>query len=142
MTCPLCRQRLLRRREHPFDLWVCAACDGRAATVATLRRGIRHDYLHDAWQRAIGAAPSAGRRCPGCSAATDLVPTAGPEIDVCRRCQLMWFDAGELDALPVRDADGLAAEQWQDELRRMQRRREDSEFYARILSRRSFVGPF
>jgi len=107
-----------------------------------LRRGIRHDYLHDAWQRAIGAARSAGRRCPGCSAATDLVPTAGPEFDVCRRCQLMWFDAGELDALPVRDADGLAAEQWQDELRRMQRRREDSEFYARILSRRSFVGPF
>ena len=50
----------------------------------------------------------------------------------------MWFDAGELDALPVRDAESLPAEQWQDELRRMQRRREDSEFYGRIIARRVF----
>lgn len=66
----------------------------------------------------------------------DRVPTDGPEIDVCRRCQLMWFDAGELDELPRRSPDSLAAEAWQDELRQMQRRRADSEFFAGLIRRR------
>lgn len=72
----------------------------------------------------------------------DRVPTDGPEIDICRRCQMMWFDAGDLEELPRRSDDALAAARWQEELRQMQRRRENRECYARLIRRRASVGPF
>lgn len=65
----------------------------------------------------------------------------GPEIDVCRHCQMMWFDAGELDEMPKRATEDVAADKWQDELRQMRRRREDSDFYTRMILRH-FVCPF
>ena len=72
----------------------------------------------------------------------DRVPTgAGPEIDLCRHCQMMWFDAGELDEMPKRATEDVAADKWQDELRQMRRRREDSDFYTRMILRH-FVWPF
>ena len=39
------------------------------------------------------------------------VPTEGPEIDLCRCCQMIWFDAGELEELPHRTSEELATEQ-------------------------------
>jgi Zn-finger nucleic acid-binding protein len=39
------------------------------------------------------------------------VPTEGPEIDLCRVCQLTWFDAGELEAMPHRSTESIAADE-------------------------------
>lgn len=59
----------------------------------------------------------------------------GPEIDLCRQCQLVWFDANELSEMPPRSRQDLSAERWGDELREIQRRREDSAFFTRIMLR-------
>lgn len=64
------------------------------------------------------------------------VPTAGPEIDLCRLCQTIWFDADELGELPKRPVSEIKNEKWTEELRQMQRRREDREFYQRMANRR------
>jgi Zn-finger nucleic acid-binding protein len=40
----------------------------------------------------------------------NCVPTDGPEIDLCRGGQLVWFDAGELDAMPHRSPESIAGE--------------------------------
>ncbi|HXQ21066.1 MAG TPA: hypothetical protein VN812_05285 [Candidatus Acidoferrales bacterium] len=53
----------------------------------------------------------------------------------------MWFDVGELDAIPKRAANEIVVEKWKEELRHMQRRRENGDFYARMILRRSF-SPF
>ena len=65
----------------------------------------------------------------------DRVPTDGPEIDLCRHCLMSWFDAGEFEQMPSRAAADIAAEKWQEELRRMQARRDESEFYAQLIRR-------
>jgi Zn-finger nucleic acid-binding protein len=74
------------------------------------------------------------------------VPTEGPEIDLCRRCQLMWFDAGELEAMPHRSTEAIAAEQkaerWTQEQRQWQRRRESDEAFLTWLRRHPVGGVF
>jgi Zn-finger nucleic acid-binding protein len=71
------------------------------------------------------------------------VPTEGPEVDVCRGCQLMWFDAAELSELPHRsEAELEAARKAEDRNREgqewRQRRERDEEFLAWV--RRHPVG--
>jgi Zn-finger nucleic acid-binding protein len=61
------------------------------------------------------------------------IPTEGPVVDLCRCCQLMWFDAGELEAMPHRSGESIAAEQkaarWAQEQREWRRRRESDEAF-------------
>ena len=73
--------------------------------------------------------------CPACSSMMYRVPTDGPEIDLCRQCQLVWLDAGELDEMPKRSAASLTSERWEEERRAAQRRREDGDFYTTIMRR-------
>lgn len=65
-----------------------------------------------------------------------VVPTEGPEVDLCRPCQMMWFDADEMQQLPGRDELELKQERWKAELRRLQRRREEREQYRRRMMER------
>jgi Zn-finger nucleic acid-binding protein len=69
------------------------------------------DALQRAWNLTIGYVRKSLLRCPSCARAMNVVPTDGVIIDMCRPCQLMWFDPGELDALPHRSADEMAAEE-------------------------------
>jgi Zn-finger nucleic acid-binding protein len=43
----------------------------------------------------MGGKRYAAIRCPDCQITMYRVPTAGPEVDLCRSCQLIWFDSGE-----------------------------------------------
>ena len=68
------------------------------------------------------------------------VPTEGPEIDLCRKCQIAWFDAGELKSMPRKTAEEIGRERWAEELRGFQRRRAESAFYDRLIRRHRFGG--
>jgi Zn-finger nucleic acid-binding protein len=111
MRCPRCRQPIVRSDRPPLLLWECRGCGGCAATLAVLRKAIRHDAIQRAWNRTVGSGRTALLPCPECSTRMSRVPTEGPEVDLCRVCQLMWFDAGELEAMPHRSAESIAAEQ-------------------------------
>ncbi len=129
MRCPRCRQSLVRSDRPPLRVWACPRCSGCVATLAVLRKAIRHDALERAWAQTIGHARTSLLPCPSCSRAMNGVPTEGPLIDICRGCQLVWFDARELEAMPRRSVEELAAEQRatrQAEEQRAWRRREQA----------------
>ncbi len=93
----------------------------------------------------MGAKRNGQLRCPDCARTMFCVPTEGPEIDVCRGCQLMWFDAGELDEMPHWSAAEIesaqTADAWAQERREWRRRRDRDEEFLRWLIRHpvSFV---
>jgi Zn-finger nucleic acid-binding protein len=136
MYCPTCHEPINRHSQPPFLLWRCHRCEGCAVTIAMLRRGIRNDLLQKAWDRTVGREQKRNRRCPGCSTFMYLVPTVGPEIDLCRSCQMIWFDAGELNKMPERSESELLDERWKNELRDWQARRERKAAERRADTRR------
>jgi Zn-finger nucleic acid-binding protein len=86
------------------------------------------------WGQIIGHARTSLLRCPDCALAMNVVPTEGPEIDLCRGCQLLWFDAGELEEMPHRSAESIASEAHTERLAEEQRQWRDlSERNVRFL---------
>jgi len=111
MRCPRCHRPLFRSLRAPLRVWACVHCRGCTANLTALRRVILPEALQRAWNLTIGRVRKSLLRCPSCARAMNVVPTDGVIIDMCRPCQLMWFDPGELDALPHRSAEELAAEE-------------------------------
>ncbi len=84
-------------------------------TVALLRRrGVDGRALSKMWL-ALRDAPVADRACPHCRQAMRRTAVEGDgadfPLDGCRACHLLWFDSGELEAMPLaRPADEAARE--------------------------------
>jgi membrane associated rhomboid family serine protease len=51
------------------------------------------------WRRVLSGAKGTGVRCPGCGGTTAEVRDGALAIDSCRRCQLIWFDKGEIPSV-------------------------------------------
>jgi hypothetical protein len=123
-VCPSCDDALVLTHDGQFDSWVCPAGHGLGATLSEAYEVAQEEELALLWQltRAAVANPGptgAGRRCPICVGAMvsvevpydtdevgdgepgDLDPIGSAWVDVCEPCQLIWFDAGELQAFPV-----------------------------------------
>lgn len=102
--CPRCSTPLQPLRKQGLCIWACAECDGRLATVATLCRTLEPAFVHRTWSAARERGEPSARACPGCrstmrSSAPDGADSA-LRLDVCVVCQLVWFDARELDSAP------------------------------------------
>lgn len=98
--------------------WACGSCGGQAVAVAVLRQKAARGAFRAVW--AAAAAAAAGPLpCPGCGREMVRFGAPGPVVDLCRTCQLFWFDAGEREAvapaapeaapLPAEAAAALAA---------------------------------
>ncbi len=76
----------------------------------------------------------------------NCVPTEGPQVDLCRGCQLVWFDAGELDEMPHRSPESIVAEEKANrrtqERREWQRRRDADEAFITWLQRHPIATPW
>lgn len=83
--------------------WSCPRCDGRTATFGLLRKGLDEATLREMVARAAEPGAAAGGRCPSCLKAMREVTLRTPggyqDIDLCRRCNFVWFDPGEYSAL-------------------------------------------
>jgi len=109
MLCPRCHRTLERHFYRDKLHFSCPGCSGKVLTFAGLRSLCGDPELLRALWRLSGEEPAReGVLCPECGEAMTrvrlpLLPE-GPELelDVCRksRCQLVWFDAGEFEALP------------------------------------------
>ena len=125
-SCPTCNAQLQLTNHDSFDSWVCPAGHGLAATLSELYERAQDDEIHQLWALARVATPGAdARHCPMCERpmASVTVPTdpthaavpAGESptpggsgevpVDVCVSDEVVWFDAGELEALPPAQAD-------------------------------------
>src|SRR6266571_2566447 len=101
-ACPICAKPLdtIRQREGLF--YHCAGCNGRALTVPQVRR-----LLGDRLAAKLLRLMKLGRReseraCPFCAERMLVVSAQEPplELDACRPCSVVWFDAPTYEALP------------------------------------------
>ena len=117
MACPRCREPLETRRGQGRLHYVCPSCGGQALTLGALRArcGVHPTLpedraLRELWQIAQNVPASSATMCPFCGIPMRQVmlptPSGAVEVDVCIRpaCQLIWFDPGELEALPEKAA--------------------------------------
>jgi Zn-finger nucleic acid-binding protein len=119
-TCPICNAQLTLIGDGEFNAWVCPAGHGLAATLSEVYERAQEDEIRALWSRARSASGVAGARsCPMCLRAMVRIeasfdddevlegkPGDGPDVgsvpvDVCVADQVVWFDDGELDALPA-----------------------------------------
>ncbi|MHB2019384.1 MAG: TFIIB-type zinc ribbon-containing protein [Candidatus Xenobia bacterium] len=108
-ACVACRGVALKHYVDHVDgggVYACEACWGLWFDGHTL-----HDFLHSRRLKtrfiiseATEPLESVGytidthvRRCPKCRVELESGVHAGVEIDACRRCQGLWFDAGDLE---------------------------------------------
>jgi Zn-finger nucleic acid-binding protein len=110
-VCPNCGSPLRLEHDGELDAWACPQHHGLGFTISEAYERMDEAEIHAIWQQASGA--SAGSRtCPICAttmvsvtvaptpdAATDAATTLG--LDVCLADEFIWFDAGELDEIPV-----------------------------------------
>lgn len=112
MRCPRCREALAAVSSAEWCFFRCATCNGCAATIALLRR-VAPQRAKDLWLDLPDGAP--GDPCPGCArplATVEVAVSGGGAIhvDACRRCQILWFDAKEIERFadsPAPDAAGV-----------------------------------
>jgi membrane associated rhomboid family serine protease/Zn-finger nucleic acid-binding protein len=71
--------------------------------VLLLRQTIGQDRVNALWSQAIKAAND-GKSCPICSRPMAQVTMGTPgwelELNVCKRCEFVWFDANEYESIP------------------------------------------
>ena len=86
-------------------IWTCQDCGGRAISLGLLRREVQIGPVNQIWRSACDEQGSAGRLCPSCAKPMKVVEAtpAGSrfEVDVCQRCQFLWFDRGEFEIMPA-----------------------------------------
>jgi Zn-finger nucleic acid-binding protein len=84
--------------------WRCATCSGMAANIAVLRKSLGAETVRQFWLKATTESMPSIRKCPSCAQmlrefAADL-DAQRIHLDLCKGCQLMWFDRNELEAFP------------------------------------------
>jgi len=103
-TCPDCGSGLTRKPDKVGIFWVCQDCGGRAVSVALLRKTIGADRVKAIWSQAIRVPADDGKSCPICSRAMAQVTMglagSGLDLDVCKRCEFVWFDPTEYESIP------------------------------------------
>lgn len=104
LTCPTCKTALSLRRVAAGPLWRCEECWGIAVNLAVLRRYLASDTVKKLWRTAVTKSRPAEKPCPSCEQAMREFTTTGEGrrvcLDLCKTCQLMWFDKNELALFP------------------------------------------
>ena len=103
MICPRCRVRLNRATIGEGVFFRCPQCDGRAVSMALLRRIGSKESLRQLWQEARAEGAKPGAACPDCG--RSMVEVALPirssspplRLDVCTLCEFVWFDPREFE---------------------------------------------
>lgn len=108
-TCPICHTPLKSIPQRNGVYHHCGNCDGRALTISQLRR-VSGDRFSTRLLRLIPLSRKRGEHnCPFCSQPMCLIDLPEPrlELDACRACNLVWFDAPSYATLPEGAAETL-----------------------------------
>lgn len=103
-SCPTCNVLLQMQKLDGVRLWKCASCRGFAISLPIVRKGLNAETFKKLWQKLSSGEAETGRPCPGCKNPLNVVEADGQGgvimIDVCRTCQILWFDDKEYSDLP------------------------------------------
>jgi Zn-finger nucleic acid-binding protein len=114
LICPICEVSLSPLRIQHGNIWRCPSCNGVMANIAVLRRYLGGSLVQSFWRKAIAGSATVERKCPSCQQPLSCFKVNKNEqtitLDICRRCHLLWFDKGELDAFPKAKTEELSPE--------------------------------
>jgi len=108
LTCPACHIALEKLTTGLGVIWRCRQCNGHAVNLSLLRKTFTPASINPLWLHAIHGEGVAGRACPSClndmwevrlQDEADTVEAPAVKVEVCRLCEIVWFDAHESDAL-------------------------------------------
>lgn len=105
LVCPGCQLPLTQVRTSKGIFWSCQNCGGRAIGVELLRHIFTPESINPLWLHAIRREGKSGRLCPSCRnpmIEVALSDSANVNVDVCRLCHFVWFDARETESLVPR----------------------------------------
>lgn len=111
--CPRCKVPLKDVRTSGGVFYGCDVCDGRAVTIELLRKRFTPDSINPLWLHAIRGEGRVGLPCPSCRQpmiGVALSNRAEINVDVCKHCHFIWFDAHEVDTLVPRQPEPVAPE--------------------------------
>jgi Zn-finger nucleic acid-binding protein len=100
--CPICQTALetIRQREGVF--YPCHSCNGRAVTVSQIRHVLGERVAMKLLRLMKLGSRRSPRLCPFCDKPMVVVNNQEPpmELDACRLCNAVWFDAPTYESLP------------------------------------------
>ncbi len=108
-SCPICQELLQSIPQRNGVYHRCAGCGGRALTISQLRR-VSGDRFSTRLLRLITLSRRRSTHaCPFCSQPMWVIFSPEPklELDTCRACNLVWFDAPTYETLPEGAAETL-----------------------------------
>lgn len=109
LHCPRDHEQLVAHTHHGHAWYSCAQCKGVFAPIAA---HLQLASLAEELTERAAHWPRSSTGCPQCHAAMHLTHHEGVEIDVCRHCQAVWLDKGEIERIESRQIvkDEAAAE--------------------------------
>ena len=122
LPCPICHAHLKSAAIEGHSISYCSTCRGFLTTNAEFSEILVRRRSHVADQPAVPRTIDPGElmrkvACPKCRKTMDSHPYGGGGnvvIDTCVRCQLIWFDAGELHILARHRSQIVATRQSND----------------------------
>lgn len=103
-ACPLCGEALTPRPSRFGQVRICQACVGGTTTLSVLKRVAPKEFVNHLWQAAQRSGRPSVKKCPSCRRPLlRLGPGVEiePEIDVCIRCYVVWFEQAALEQLQL-----------------------------------------
>lgn len=105
--CPECLLKLRPRRSAHVNYWACTNCGGHLVGIYPLKRLVGDSPVQKLWMNSAEA-PFGQRACPSCQKKLRVIlhedNKVPVELDLCRLCQVIWTDQGELvDTHQVKD---------------------------------------
>ena len=106
MNCPRCGQVLVKSFYKGKIEFLCPDGHGHSVTLPAVRALCGNAmFANVLWRKALEASQGNGGACPQCGRPMSLIRFGKDEheveVDICCRCQQLWFDPQELEALPL-----------------------------------------
>ena len=116
--CPSCESSLQKSSFDGLPVYRCNNCLGyligtkRVQVIETREFQVSQKLMDEASN--AGPSDNANRvRCPHCLRRMEKKPYRKMtefNIDVCKKCEVIWFDAGEIETIQLKFRDVLVAE--------------------------------
>jgi Zn-finger nucleic acid-binding protein len=111
--CPRCKATLQEVCTSGGVFYSCDGCGGRAVTIELLRKRFTPESINPLWLHAMRGEGRIGLPCPSCRQPmieVALSDKAEINVDVCKHCHFIWFDAHEVNTLVPRQPEPVAPE--------------------------------
>lgn len=107
-VCPRCSKELVKREFKSVMRYSCSKCFGFAIDFPVLKKLMPADEVNTLW-KGVEHAPTGTLLCSHCRIPMQMLlrdhGVRHMELDLCRRCEVLWLDRGEGQDLSSLETD-------------------------------------